>query len=53
MKSFSEKEINIYVGLSEMQRKWYKSVLAKDVDAVNGGVSSDNMIKLSLIDDQG
>jgi len=32
----SEKEINIYVGLSEMQRKWYRSVLEKDIDAVNG-----------------
>jgi hypothetical protein len=31
-----EKEINIYVGLSEMQRKWYRSVLEKDIDAVNG-----------------
>lgn len=31
-----EKEINIYVGLTEMQKKWYKSVLAKDIDAVNG-----------------
>ncbi|KAI5120574.1 hypothetical protein M0805_002524 [Coniferiporia weirii] len=31
-----KKEINIYVGLTEMQRKWYKSVLSKDVDAVNG-----------------
>ncbi|KLO15808.1 SNF2 family DNA-dependent ATPase [Schizopora paradoxa] len=31
-----KKEINIYVGLTEMQRKWYKSVLAKDIDAVNG-----------------
>lgn len=31
-----EKEINIYVGLTEMQRKWYRSVLAKDIDAVNG-----------------
>lgn len=29
-----EKEINIYVGLSEMQRKWYRSVLEKDIDAV-------------------
>lgn len=34
--ALTEKEINIYVGLSEMQRKWYRSVLAKDVDAVNG-----------------
>jgi SWI/SNF-related matrix-associated actin-dependent regulator of chromatin subfamily A member 5 len=32
----TEKEINIYVGLTEMQRKWYKSVLEKDIDAVNG-----------------
>lgn len=32
----TEKEINIYVGLSEMQRKWYRSVLEKDIDAVNG-----------------
>ena len=29
-----EKEINIYVGLTEMQRKWYRSVLEKDIDAV-------------------
>jgi hypothetical protein len=32
----SEKEINIYVGLTEV-RKWYRSVLEKDIDAVNGG----------------
>ncbi|KIY74395.1 hypothetical protein CYLTODRAFT_416234 [Cylindrobasidium torrendii FP15055 ss-10] len=31
-----KKEINIYVGLTEMQRKWYRSVLEKDIDAVNG-----------------
>ena len=34
--SWLEKEINIYVGLTDMQRKWYKSVLSKDIDAVNG-----------------
>ncbi|KAJ7801915.1 P-loop containing nucleoside triphosphate hydrolase protein [Mycena olivaceomarginata] len=32
----ADKEINIYVGLTEMQRKWYRSVLEKDIDAVNG-----------------
>ena len=32
----TEKETNIYVGLTEMQRKWYRSVLEKDIDAVNG-----------------
>ncbi|KIJ54005.1 hypothetical protein M422DRAFT_201104 [Sphaerobolus stellatus SS14] len=31
-----KKEINIYVGLSEMQRRWYRSVLEKDIDAVTG-----------------
>ncbi|KAI5991718.1 SNF2 family N-terminal domain-containing protein [Pisolithus orientalis] len=28
-----KKEINIYVGMTEMQRKWYRSVLEKDIDA--------------------
>jgi SWI/SNF-related matrix-associated actin-dependent regulator of chromatin subfamily A member 5 len=32
----TEKEIRIYVGLTEMQRKWYRSILEKDIDAVNG-----------------
>ncbi|KAG1841584.1 hypothetical protein F4604DRAFT_1493842, partial [Suillus subluteus] len=31
-----KKELNIYIGLTEMQRKWYCSVLEKDIDAVNG-----------------
>lgn len=31
-----KKEINLYVGMTEMQRKWYKSLLEKDIDAVNG-----------------
>lgn len=31
-----KKEINIFVGLTDMQRKWYKSILEKDIDAVNG-----------------
>lgn len=32
-----KKEVNIFVGLTDMQRKWYKSILEKDIDAVNGG----------------
>jgi len=32
-----KKEINVYVGMTELQRKWYKSILEKDIDAVNGG----------------
>lgn len=31
-----KKEINLYVGMSAMQIKWYKSILEKDIDAVNG-----------------
>ena len=34
-RGFVEKEINIYVGLTKMQRKWYRLVLEKDIDAVN------------------
>lgn len=32
-----KKEVNLFVGLTDMQRKWYKSILEKDIDAVNGG----------------
>jgi SWI/SNF-related matrix-associated actin-dependent regulator of chromatin subfamily A member 5 len=32
-----KKEVNLYVGLSEMQVAWYKKILEKDIDAVNGG----------------
>lgn len=31
-----KKEINVYVGMTDMQRKWYKMILEKDIDAVNG-----------------
>ncbi|ONH67630.1 ISWI chromatin-remodeling complex ATPase ISW1 [Cyberlindnera fabianii] len=31
-----KKEMNLYIGMSEMQRKWYQSILEKDIDAVNG-----------------
>lgn len=31
-------ETNVYVGMTEMQIKWYKSLLEKDIDAVNGAV---------------
>ncbi|GMM37369.1 DNA translocase [Saccharomycopsis crataegensis] len=33
-----KKELNLYVGMSEMQVKWYKRLLEKDIDAVNGAV---------------
>ncbi|CCD25527.1 chromatin-remodeling ATPase ISW1 NDAI_0F02090 [Naumovozyma dairenensis CBS 421] len=31
-----KKELNLYVGMSSMQKKWYKQILEKDIDAVNG-----------------
>lgn len=31
-----KKEINVYVGMTTLQRKWYKMILEKDIDAVNG-----------------
>ncbi|KAG5462107.1 MAG: SNF2 family N-terminal domain-containing protein, partial [Olpidium bornovanus] len=31
-----KKEVNVYVGLSSMQRRWYQKILEKDIDAVNG-----------------
>ena len=31
-----KKRINLYVGLSSMQRRWYQKILEKDIDAVNG-----------------
>ncbi|KZO91235.1 SNF2 family DNA-dependent ATPase [Calocera viscosa TUFC12733] len=31
-----KKEINLYVGLTDMQRKLYRSVLEKDIEAVRG-----------------
>lgn len=31
-----KKEINVYIGMSDMQIKWYQKILEKDIDAVNG-----------------
>ncbi|POR38007.1 ISWI chromatin-remodeling complex ATPase ISW2, partial [Tolypocladium paradoxum] len=31
-----KKEINLYLGMSDMQVKWYQKILEKDIDAVNG-----------------
>lgn len=39
-----KKEINLYVGMTEMQRKWYKMLLEKDIDAVNGTFASQALI---------
>ncbi|CCK71370.1 DNA translocase KNAG_0G03130 [Huiozyma naganishii CBS 8797] len=31
-------ETNVYVGMTDMQVQWYKSLLERDIDAVNGAV---------------
>ncbi|KAF1808678.1 putative SNF2 family helicase/ATPase [Eremomyces bilateralis CBS 781.70] len=31
-----KKEVNLFIGMSEMQVKWYQKILEKDIDAVNG-----------------
>lgn len=35
-----KKEVNLYIGMSDMQVKWYKKILEKDIDAVNGGAGN-------------
>ncbi|RKO98091.1 hypothetical protein CXG81DRAFT_14771 [Caulochytrium protostelioides] len=35
-----KKRINLYVGMSSMQRKWYQKILEKDIAAVNGVVGN-------------
>ena len=33
-----KKRIDLYVGMSTMQRKWYKKLLEKDISALNGAI---------------
>jgi SWI/SNF-related matrix-associated actin-dependent regulator of chromatin subfamily A member 5 len=33
-----KKEINVYVGMTSMQIKWYRNLLQKDIEAVNGQI---------------
>ncbi|OZJ01930.1 hypothetical protein BZG36_04839 [Bifiguratus adelaidae] len=44
-----KKDINIYVGLSTMQKKWYQKILEKDIDAVNGAVGGKKESKTRLL----
>ena len=38
-----KKEMNVYVGLSKMQREWYTKILMKDIDIVNGAGKVEKM----------
>lgn len=41
-----KKEINLYIGMSDMQLKWYQKILEKDIDAVNGAVGGKEKTRL-------
>ncbi|KAI9306125.1 SNF2 family N-terminal domain-containing protein [Cunninghamella echinulata] len=44
-----KKEMNIYVRMSNMQRKWYQRILEKDLDAVNGAGTTKREGKTRLL----
>lgn len=41
-----KKETNLYIGMSDMQVKWYQKLLEKDIDAVNGAVGKREKTRL-------
>ena len=46
-----KKELNIYVGMSSMQKMWYRKILEKDLDAVNvvNGVKESKTRLLNIV----
>ena len=44
-----KKEINLYVGMSEMQRKWYKKLLEKDISSLTLAASGKKQNKGRLM----
>lgn len=43
-----KRESNVYVGMTDMQRKWYRNLLEKDIDAVNGAFRSRSLLSLLM-----
>ncbi|KAJ3294294.1 hypothetical protein HK104_003709 [Borealophlyctis nickersoniae] len=43
-----KKRINVYTGMSTMQRRWYQKILEKDIDAVNGATGAKKESKTRL-----
>lgn len=41
-------EVNLYVGMSAMQKTWYKNLLLKDVDALQGGQGRKQLLNLLM-----
>ena len=44
-----KKRMNLYVKMTPMQKKWYRAILEKNIDAVNGVVGSKNEKKTRLL----
>lgn len=44
-----KKRINLYVGMSAMQREWYQKILSKDVEGINGAVRDNREGKTRLL----
>ena len=44
-----KKRMNLYVKMSPMQKKWYRAILEKNIDAVNGVVGSKKEKKTRLL----
>jgi hypothetical protein len=40
MRSLRLSVVQLFVGLSRMQREWYQKIMQRDVDAVNGEFAS-------------
>lgn len=44
-----KKKINLYVGMSEMQRSWYQKILSRDLEAINGALKDSRESKTRLL----
>lgn len=44
-----KKEVNLYVGMTEMQRTWYRRILERDLGAINGLVRNGREGKMRLL----
>ncbi len=43
-----KKEVNLYVRMTEMQKKWYRRILERDIDAVNAVAKTNKESKMRL-----
>jgi len=43
-----KKEVKLFVGMSEMQRQWYKNILSKNIDALNATANRVRMLNILM-----